>query len=102
MAISLALKEKNQDTINQAIRELQNGRNNATGTVTLNAGATSTVVQAPTCSPTSYVWLSPQTFDAANDMATTWTVAAKGQFTINHANNARVDRKFGWIVLGGN
>jgi hypothetical protein len=33
-------------------------------------------------------------------MATTSYVAAKGQFTVTHANNARVDRTFGFAVIG--
>lgn len=101
MVVALSLKEKKLDVINQAIRELQQGRNNATGSFTLTPSATSTIVQAPTCSPTSFVYISPQTSDAANDMATTWTVAGSGQFVVHHANNARVDRTFGFVVLGG-
>jgi hypothetical protein len=102
MATALSLKEKNADTVNQAIRELQNGRNNATGSFTLTANATSTTVQAPNCSPTSFVFLSAQTPDAANDAATTSVIAGSGQFVVTHASNPRVDRTFGFVVLGGN
>lgn len=83
-----------------AIRQTVQGRNNATGTFTITPNATSTVVQAPNCANTSFVFLSPQTFNAANDMATTWTIAANGQFTVNHASNPRVDRTFGFVCLG--
>jgi hypothetical protein len=102
MVIALSLKEQKSDVVNQSIRELQNGRNNATGSFTLTPSATTTTVLAVNCSPSSFVFLSPQTQDAANDMATTSIVAGKGQFVVTHANNARVDRTFGYVVLGGN
>ena len=102
MAIALSLKEQKSDVVNQAIRELQQGRVNCTGSFTLTPSATSTTVPAPTCSTTSFVFLSPQTQDAANDMATTSIVAGAGQFVVTHANNPRVDRTFGYVVLGGN
>lgn len=92
--------EKNPRLVADTVRQVTEGKNNAVGTVTLNANATTTTVTAPSCAPTSVVLLMPQTQDAANDMATTSIVASSGQFTITHANNARVDRTFGWVVLG--
>lgn len=103
MVVALSISEKNQNTINQAIREVQQGRNNAGGVVTLAVSpATSTTVPAPTCSATCRVHLTPQTANAAAAVATTWVVAAKGQFVINHAASAQTDRTFGWDALGGN
>lgn len=102
MVMSLSLKEQKQDVVNQSIRELQAGRNNASGTFTLAVSATSTTVQAPNCSPSSVVLISPLTFDAANDMATTWITPGSGSFVVNHANNTRADRTFGYVTLGGN
>ncbi len=81
-------------------RQQSEGKTNATGTFTLTASATTTTVPAPTCSPSSVVIWSPQTQHAANDMATTSVVAQYGQFVLTHANNARVDRTFGFVVLG--
>jgi hypothetical protein len=100
MPTALSLKEKNQDTINQAIRELQSGHLNSVGTFTLTANATTTTVAAVTCSPNSVVLWFPLTQDAANDMATTFYAPAKGQFVLTHASNPRVDRTFGYVVLG--
>jgi hypothetical protein len=100
MSLALSLKESKQDVINQAIMALQQGHLNSTGTFTLTASATTTTVPAPTCMTTSVVLLNPQTPDAANDMATTSIVPGQGQFVVTHANNARVDRTFGYVVLG--
>lgn len=72
----------------------------ATVTATLNADATSTVVTAPTCSLASVIVPSPLTPDAANDMALMSFVAGIGQFTVNHASNARTDRTFTFVVVG--
>jgi hypothetical protein len=110
MVAALSLKERNSDVINQAIAQLQNGRNNATGTVTLAVSpATTTTVPAPNCSPTSIVFLQELTADAAAARfsglgAPPWVlpVAGKGQFVITHPASAQVDRTFGWVCLGGN
>jgi hypothetical protein len=92
--------EKDLRRIVDVIRQLMEGRSNAIGTFTLTAGATSTTVKAPTCSPSSIVLVSPQTQDAANDGATSSYAPAYGQFVVTHANNARVDRTFGFLVIG--
>ena len=68
------------------------------GSVTLNASATTTTVTSTSCFSTSVVLLSPQTPDAANDMATTSVVPGAGSFVITHANNARVDRTFRYVI----
>lgn len=82
------------------VRQLVEGKNNAVGTFTLTASATSTTVPATSCTTASVVLISPQTPDAANDMATTSIAPGNGQFVVTHANNARVDRSFGYVVLG--
>jgi hypothetical protein len=103
MVAALSLKEKNQDTINQAINQLQQGRDNASGIVTLAVSpATTTTVVSPVCSPTSGVQLTPMTADAAAALTATYVSAtSKGQFTIAHANSAQVDRTFFYRVHGG-
>lgn len=70
-----------------------------TGTLTLNANATTTVVNNAAVLPTSSIFLMPNTPHAANDMATTDIVAGTGSFTITHANNARTDRTFTYSVF---
>lgn len=97
---ALSPTETRPDKIAQAIRNLQAGRSNATGSFTLTANATTTTVTAPNCAPTSTVNWSPTTANAANDMATTSAVAGNGQFVVTHANNARTDRTFSYAVVG--
>jgi hypothetical protein len=99
-AILVSTNEQNPVRIAAAINQLARGGSNSVGSVTLTPSATSTTVQAPTCSTSCYVFLSPTTPNAANDMATTSTVAGTGQFVITHANNTRVDRTFGWVIFG--
>jgi hypothetical protein len=105
MVAALSLKEKNQDTINQAINQLQQGRDNASGTVTLAVGpvAITTTVAAVNCSPTSGVQLTPATASAAAAWTTTYVSAVgKGQFTITHTAGPPNDRTFFWRIHGGN
>ena len=72
-----------------------------TGSFTLTANATSTTVSVVSCTPMSIIFLSPSTPDAANDMATTSVVAGSGLFVVTHANNARNDRTFNYVLIGG-
>lgn len=102
MVMALSLKERNQDVVNQSIRELQAGRNNAGGTFTCTPSAGSTTVLAPNCSATSVVLVSPLTAHAATELATMWFTPGKGQFVVNHSNSAVADRTFGYATFGGN
>ena len=99
-ALVVASNEKDSAKIAAAINRLGQGGSNAVGAVTLTPSATSTTVTAINCSKSCYIFLSPITQHAANDMATTSIVAGDKQFVITHANNARVDRTFGWVCLG--
>ena len=69
------------------------------GSFTLNANATTTTVTNANCLSTSVVIPSPLTADAANDMALMWFAPANGSFVVNHANNSRVDRTFGYAII---
>lgn len=85
------------------INQLCQGRNNATGTVTLTANVTTTVVQAPNCSTGASVLLSPLTAHASAEDAAggrfTSTIS-NGSFTVTHANNAQTDRTYSWAAIG--
>lgn len=103
MVVAISTKERNPDTVNNAIREGQMGHDNACGTVTLTVSATTTTVTWPNCSNTSKVFLQPTTANAAAAYSTTFVSSkAKGQFVITHANNVQADRTFDFTVRGGN
>lgn len=98
---SVSTQEKDPAKFALAIQSLYNGRSNAAGSVTLAAGATSTVVSAPNCAPQSAVFLFPRTANAAAALATTFVSAAGNKsFTITHANNAQTDRTFFFVFVG--
>lgn len=104
MAGNLPLpSETNPRRIVQAIRELFEGRSNAVGTVTLTAGAASTVVTAINCGPDSVVMLMPATANAAADFGSgnlyVSSVGA-GTFTVAHPNDADTDKTFFYVCLG--
>ena len=85
-----------------ALQQLAAGRSNATGSVTLTAGATSTVVSAINCSPGSAIFLFPRTANAAGALSTTYVSSVgKQTFTLTHANAGTSDRTFFYICLGG-
>lgn len=84
-----------------ALQQLAAGRSNATGTVTLTASATSTVVTPQNCAPGSAVFLFPKTANAAAALSTTYVgTVAKQSFTITHASAVSVDRTFFYVALG--
>lgn len=115
MAIQLQRGERDLQKIVDAIIQLNQGRQNSVGTITLTPGQTTTVVTrslpvgsivgaAANCSPDARVFLFPQTANAAAALATTYILAANiilSQFTITHANNAQVDRTFSFLIIGG-
>lgn len=91
--------ERDRDT---AINQLIDGRNNATGTVTLTANTTTTTVIRTNADMTAKPQLTPMTANAAAAVPTTFISAVtRNGFTITHANAATTDRTFGYAVLGG-
>lgn len=101
--LPLSIAETRPDRIAQAIRNLQQGRSNATGSVTLRTSNTTTVVTAPNCAPTSAVLLFPTTAHAGAELAAGGcyvSAVASGSFTVTHASNSQADRTFFYACLG--
>jgi hypothetical protein len=87
--------------LTDAINSLIDGRSNATGTVTLTANATTTVVEDNKFQSDMIPVLSPMTANAAAALGTTYVSArTKGSFTLTHANAATTDRSFGYVRFG--
>ena len=99
-SLTVAANEKDPSRLASTIRQLSEGRSNATGTCTLTANVTSTLVTAPNCSTSSVVFLAPTTTNAAAAVGTTFYAAANGSFTLTHANTATTNRVFGYVCLG--
>ena len=108
MAIDLSTEEKSIWKICNAVVQLIQGRSNAVGQITLTPGTTTTVITkqespaAVNVAVGSQVFLTPLTANAAAALATTYISAiAQSSFTVKHANNAQIDRLFGWRCDGG-
>lgn len=79
------------------------GKLNSTGTVTLTASATSTVLTDSRIGPNSAVKLVPQTAAAALAILTSpglYIVPTRGSATINHPSNASTTQTFAFCVTG--
>ncbi len=87
--------------IAEVVNRTIDGKLNSTGSVTLTASATSTVVAEARSGPDSVVLFMPTTANAAAELATMF-VSSRGKqtFTITHANNAQTDRTFKYVVIG--
>lgn len=94
--------EREPQKIVAALRQVIEGRSNATGAFTLTASATATTVTHASCAPGSVVTFGmPQTANAAGALATTYILAAdviKGQFIVTHASATMTDRTFGYRI----
>ena len=77
------------------------GKLNATGTVTLTASVTTTVITDARLTGSSWIGLMPLTANARDALATIfWSAQGKGTATINHASNAQTDRDFRFLIIG--
>jgi hypothetical protein len=86
-----------------ALQQLAAGRSNATGTVTLATGASTTVVSDPNCATGTVPLLTPASLNAATEIGngTLYVSAvANGSFTITHANSATAGRTFLYALQG--
>lgn len=95
--------ETDQRKVISTVRQLSEGRSNATGTATLTASAASTVVTALTCGEGSTVLLMPTTANASAEIGAGTIyigTVANGSFTITHANNSQTDRVYRWVAIG--
>lgn len=102
MAIALIPTEKNVFRIVQSIRQIIQGRSDATLQVALTPNSATTTVLAINCSQDSVPFWSPQTANAAVANQTMYySNVVNGGFTLHHSNNAQIDKIFGVICLGG-
>jgi hypothetical protein len=79
------------------------GKLNCTGTVTLLAGQSITTVTDHRAAAESFVVFMPLSANAAVEQAAGGMYVSgrgTGSFAIAHANNAQVDRTFGYAVIG--
>lgn len=90
-------RRKLAETVNGAMR----GKTNNTLSITLAAGAATTVVTDERITANSCIPLAPLTANAAGALATTyWSALANGTGTLTHANNAQADRTFCAAIIG--
>lgn len=87
--------------LHQAIKDLIEGRSNATGTVTLTVDATETTVTKSTINRDAVVILTPQTATAAAATYHATVASVGGAFTVTHDASSATDRTFGYLVIGG-
>ena len=89
----------------EAVRELQDGKIRAIGTVTLAINSATTTLTDTRIGRETVVILDATTASAAAErggtgMFMTYKNATKGQAVINHVNSATADRTFTYVLLG--
>jgi hypothetical protein len=95
------IKDRLLQSVVETVNSLIGGKLDVTGSVTLAAGAASTVVEDNQFESGMVPLLIPVTANAAAALGTTYvSVRAKGGFTLAHANNAQTDRSFLYARFG--
>lgn len=98
-----SVQEKNIVRIVQSIRDLFEGRSNATGMVRLRANEVTTVVKAPTLGLQGLIFMFPMSATAAAVVTGTYVLPSdirRGEFTVNHPSDANTDKDFAYVALG--
>ena len=91
--------------IAQAVQNILDGKINSTGSFTLTANQTTTVVQDRRVGTKSVIVWHPTTQNAGGEVGMYLTNVGElsggvRSFTINHGSDSRVDRVFRYCVLG--
>lgn len=90
-----------QRVTGEVVTLLLDGKDNATGTVTLTVSSATTTLSDPRIGAQTKVILVPTTANALADVPyQTFPNTTEGQATLNHANNANADRTFGYLLRG--
>lgn len=105
--VAVDQKEHNR-RLARTLNGVLQGKLNALGTVTLGAGVATTTFSDPRITSNSFLGFMPTTANAAAALSTLYvtnTTSATGSqttgsATLNHANNAQVDRTFKVLIIG--
>ncbi len=85
----------------ESINNLIDGKLRVTGTVTLAAGATSTIVEDNLFESNMVPCFTALTANAASALGGMYvSFRGQGTFTLTHANNAQTDRTFAYTRFG--
>lgn len=99
--VAFPFADANLERLRVMANDIQRGRMNATGSLTLTANAASTVITDPSFTAEMVPVLMATTANAATATANVYVSArANGSFTLTHANNAQADRTFLYIRIG--
>ncbi len=101
--IALNTAETDPRQQNFAIRQLMEGRSNATGVFTLTAGTTATTVTAVNCAEGSTVLPFQTTANAAAEIGNGTMyigTVSNGSFVVTHVSAASTDRTFRFACFG--
>ncbi len=89
--------------LREVVNNLLRGKLNATRDVTLTANAATTIVNDPRIGGTSSLQLMALSANAAAEIGNGtiwWNTPGDQSVTLNHANNAQIDRSFRLIIIG--
>lgn len=88
-------------SVQTIVNNIVQGKINATGTVTLTAGAATTTITDARITAGSYIGFMPRTANAALALSLLRvTSRTKGSATITHGNDPATDKTFTYCVIG--
>lgn len=90
-----------QRTTQTWMRNINQGKLQCTGTVTLVAGSATTQVNDARAGPTSFIGFMPMTVNASLEKKRLIIQAqGNGSFVIGHTNNVLTDRTYRYSIIG--
>ena len=87
----------------EVINGLMDGKDNATGTLTIAINVAATTLIDRRIGPDTQVMMTPTTANAAVDLGSLFQTlpnVTRGQAVLNHASNSLTDRTFGFSLRG--
>jgi hypothetical protein len=97
---SLAGTNPSPREIMEVVNRINGGKMNAVTTVTLTANSATTAFTSPLLTVGSFVGFTPTTANAKTEGTPYVTAKTTGACTLNHANNAQVDRTYDVLIIG--
>lgn len=94
----LADPKEHLRSVSAAVNRLLAGEYNASGTLTLHADETETIVTTAMATLGARVVLFPAS-QSASDATGVWAESADGSFTVHHDANSATDRAFAWVLF---
>lgn len=93
-------EEEHRRKLAESVNNILDGKINSIGSVTFTANQTTTTITDEKIGSNSLIFLTPVTANAGGEVGYYISAVGDGSATITHANDARNDRTFNYLIAG--